>query len=97
MATEDPNVVQVSMNLLDTSVTPLHLVFDTVKSQAAADGVEVADSEIVGLLPLDVMVATTRAHVKARQLEAGQIVEARLLQALSGTEPLPRSSGQAGV
>jgi len=97
MATEDPNVVQVSMNLLDTALTPLHLVFETVQSQAAADGVQVADSEIVGLLPLDVVVAATRAHVKARQLEAGQIVEARLLQALSGAEPPPPVSGQAGA
>lgn len=93
MATDDPNVVQVSMNLLDTSVTPLHLVFDTVRSQAATEGVEVTESEIVGLLPLDVVVATTRAHVKARQLETGQIVEARLLQALSGAEPPSPASG----
>lgn len=82
MATDDPNVVQVSMNLLDTAVTPLHLVFDTVKAQAAAEGVAVVESEIVGLLPLDAVVATARTYVKARQLGAGQIVEARLLQTI---------------
>lgn len=97
MSTENPNVVQVSMNLLDTTVTPLHVVYETVLAQAAADGVEVVESEIVGLLPLDAIVATTRAHVKARQLEAAQIVEARLLQALSTADPPPRSSGHAGV
>jgi glutamate formiminotransferase len=89
MATDDPNTVQVSMNLLDTSTTPLHVVYDTVRDQAAAQGVEVVESEIVGLLPLDVLVTTTRTHVKARELEAAQIVEARLLQALSTDEPPP--------
>jgi glutamate formiminotransferase len=55
--------------------------------QSAAAGVDVLESEIVGLLPLDVLVATTRTRIKARELEASQIVEARLLQALSRTEP----------
>ena len=87
MATDDPNVVQVSMNLLDTAVTPLHVVFETVSEQAVAAGVEVIESEIVGLLPMDVLVTTTRTRIKARELEASQIVEARLLQALSTADP----------
>ena len=87
MATDDPKVVQVSMNLLDTATTPLHVVFETVQSQANAEGVQVVESEIVGLLPLDVLVTTTRTRIKARQLEASQIVEARLLQALSAAPP----------
>jgi glutamate formiminotransferase len=87
MATEQPNVVQVSMNLLDTATTPLHAAYEAVRDLAAREGVTVVDSEIVGLLPLDVLVTTTRLHVKARRLEAGQIVEARLLQALFAAEP----------
>jgi glutamate formiminotransferase len=89
MATNDPNIVQVSMNLLDTSTTPLHVVYDTVRDRAAAQGVEVVESEIVGLLPLDVLVSTTRTYIKARELEAAQIVEARLLQSLTTTDPSP--------
>jgi len=89
MATSDPGIVQVSMNLLDTTKTPMHVVFDTVQAQAAAEGVQVIESEIVGLLPLDVLVTTTRVHVKARHLEAAQIVEARLLDALSAVPPPP--------
>jgi glutamate formiminotransferase len=89
MATDDPKMVQVSMNLLDTSVTPLHVVFETVQAQANAEGVQVVESEIVGLLPLSVLVTTTRTRIKARQLEASQIVEARLLQALSEAAPPP--------
>jgi glutamate formiminotransferase len=43
---------QVSMNLLDFSVTPMWLVWDTVRELAAEDGVEPAESELIGLAPL---------------------------------------------
>jgi glutamate formiminotransferase / 5-formyltetrahydrofolate cyclo-ligase len=43
---------QVSMNLLDFSVTPMWLVWDTVRDLAAEDGVELAESELIGLAPL---------------------------------------------
>src|SRR5262249_2552875 len=89
MATDKPDVVPGARNLLGRATTPLHVVFDTVQAQAAAANVAVVESEIVGLLPLDVVVATTRTYVKARHLDTGQIVEARLLQALGGTEPPP--------
>jgi glutamate formiminotransferase len=97
MATADASVVQVSMNLLDTSRSPLHVVFETVERLAAAEGVTVVESEIVGLLPLDVLIATTRARIKARELGSAQIIEARLLQARSTAPPPRPSSGQAGT
>jgi hypothetical protein len=40
------------MNLLDFTVTPLWLVWDTVRELAAEDGVELAESELIGLAPL---------------------------------------------
>ena len=43
---------QVSMNLLDFGVTPMWLVWDTVRELAAEDGVELAESELIGLAPL---------------------------------------------
>jgi glutamate formiminotransferase len=87
MTTGDPNVVQVSMNLLDTATTPLVTVYDAVRKLAAEAGVEMVESELVGLLPLDVLVATMRARTRMRGLTASQIVEARLLQALSTVVP----------
>jgi glutamate formiminotransferase len=47
-----PLRAQVSMNLLDFTVTPLWLVWDTVLDLAAEDGVEPAESELIGLAPL---------------------------------------------
>jgi len=47
-----PVRAQVSMNLLDFAVTPIWLVWQTVESLAAEDGVELAESELIGLAPL---------------------------------------------
>ena len=68
MATADPNVVQVSTNLLDTAVTPLDVVFESICNQAGAAGVDVIESEVVGLVPTDVLVATAARHIKAAGL-----------------------------
>ncbi|MCC6178624.1 MAG: glutamate formimidoyltransferase [Chloroflexi bacterium] len=89
MPTPDPNVVQVSMNLLDTAVTPMHVVFEAVQARAAARGVAIAESELVGLLPLDALVATGRHFLKAEAFERQSVLEARLLHVLSATNDDP--------
>ena len=48
---EELRRAQVSMNVLDFSVTPLWLVWETVRDIAAEDGVELAESELIGLAP----------------------------------------------
>ena len=48
---EELRRAQVSMNVLDFSVTPLWLVWETVRDLAAEDGVDVAESELIGLAP----------------------------------------------
>jgi glutamate formiminotransferase len=52
-----PVRAQVSMNLLDFSVTPLWLVWDSVRELAAEDGVDLAESELIGLAPLAAFLA----------------------------------------
>ncbi len=49
---DDLRCAQVSMNLLDHSVTPLWVVWETVAELARADGVEPRESELIGLCPL---------------------------------------------
>ena len=49
---DDLACAQVSMNLLDHVVTPMWLVWETVRSLARAEGVEVRESELIGLCPL---------------------------------------------
>jgi glutamate formiminotransferase len=52
-----PVRAQVSMNLLDFAVTPLWLVWESVAALAAEDGVELAESELIGLAPLAAFLA----------------------------------------
>ena len=48
----DRRQAQVSMNLLDFRTTPLWLVWEAVKSEASEEGVELVESELIGLAPL---------------------------------------------
>ncbi len=48
---------QVSLNLTDPSVSPMHEVFEACREEAAARGMRVTGSELVGLVPLDAMLA----------------------------------------
>ncbi len=54
---EELRRAQVSMNVLDFKTTPLWLVWDTVRDVAAEDGVELAESELIGLAPLAAFLA----------------------------------------
>lgn len=62
----EKNQVQVSMNLVQYKETPIHRVFETVKSEAASHGVTVAGCELVGPVPLaafeDVLKHYLRVH-----------------------------------
>ncbi|HEY7132364.1 MAG TPA: glutamate formimidoyltransferase [Candidatus Limnocylindrales bacterium] len=47
-----PSRAQVSMNLLDFRVTPLWRVWELVRAEAAEDGIELFESELIGLAPI---------------------------------------------
>ena len=86
--TADPKVMQVSMNLLDTSRTPMTLVFERVRQEAAQHGVEVLESELVGMAPAAALVDVARQALQFRRLDADAILETRLLEhALGALEP----------
>jgi glutamate formiminotransferase len=54
---EELGRAQVSMNLLDFATTPLWLVWESVRDLAAEDGVELAESELIGLAPVAAFLA----------------------------------------
>jgi glutamate formiminotransferase len=54
---EELNRAQVSMNLLDFATTPLWLVWETVRDIAGEDGVDLLESELIGLAPLAALLA----------------------------------------
>jgi glutamate formiminotransferase / 5-formyltetrahydrofolate cyclo-ligase len=78
--TADPNVVQVSMNLLDTRRTSLAIVFERIREEAAARGVSVLESELVGLAPAEAVAEVARQSLRFGRLDASAILETRLLE-----------------
>jgi glutamate formiminotransferase len=82
MRTADPRVTQVSMNLLDISATPAHVVFNRIEELASAANVEVIGAELVGLMPMAMSTSAAAAALGLPGLRPGDAVEYRLLQAL---------------
>ncbi|MFM7751654.1 MAG: glutamate formimidoyltransferase, partial [Opitutaceae bacterium] len=68
---------QVSMNLTQLAVTPVHAAFEAVRVAAAARGVRVTGSELIGLLPLRSLLEAGRHFAGAADAGAG---EDRLLE-----------------
>jgi glutamate formiminotransferase/formiminotetrahydrofolate cyclodeaminase len=62
---------QVSINLLDFRMTPLHLVFETVKDEAERLGLRVTGSELVGMVPLQPIVDAGRFYLRMQRKSAG--------------------------
>ncbi len=62
---------QISMNLTNIGVTPVHVAFDEVCRKADARGVRVTGSELVGLIPLKAMLDAGRYFLHRQQRSAG--------------------------
>jgi glutamate formiminotransferase/formiminotetrahydrofolate cyclodeaminase len=62
------NMAQVTVNLLDYKLTPLHVLFEEVKREAAALNVGVAGSEIVGLVPLKPLLMAAEYYIEKENL-----------------------------
>lgn len=80
VALQARGIVQVSMNLLDPFATPLYRLFEAVRSEAACYGVPIVGSEVVGLLPLEIIVEAARYYLQLEGFEVRQVLEARLLE-----------------
>ena len=68
---EEYGICQVSMNLTDITVTPIHVAFEAVAARAAARGMRVTGSEIVGLVPLRAMLDAGRHYLTLQQRSLG--------------------------
>lgn len=68
---EEYGVAQVSLNLTDIGVTPVHVAFDECCKRAESRGVRVTGSEIVGLLPLRSMLDAGRYFLEKQQRSVG--------------------------
>lgn len=68
---DEYGVAQVSMNLTDLGVTPIHVAFDAVEESARARGMRVTGSELVGLVPLAAMLDAGRHYLRKQQRSLG--------------------------
>ncbi|MHC4208952.1 MAG: glutamate formimidoyltransferase [Planctomycetota bacterium] len=68
---EEYGVAQISINLTNISVTPVHVAFDAVCARAQARGIRVTGSELVGLIPLGAMLDAGRHYLRKQQRSLG--------------------------
>ena len=68
---EEYGIAQVSMNITDIAVTPLHVAFDEGCRKADARGVRVTGTEIVGLVPKRALLEAGRYFLRKQQRSAG--------------------------
>ncbi|MCA1760527.1 MAG: glutamate formimidoyltransferase, partial [Bacteroidales bacterium] len=68
---EEYGVAQISMNLTDITVTPVHVAFDEVSDKASERGIRVTGSELVGLIPLQAMLDAGKYFLRKQQRSTG--------------------------
>jgi len=74
VALEKYNISQVSMNLTNYNVTPMHVAFEEAKKEASRLGVEVDGSEVVGLVPLESMLQAGRFYSGDKEKDEKSLV-----------------------
>ncbi len=76
---EDYQRAQISINFTNYKITPIHVVFDDVRAQAAAMGLRVTGSELVGLIPKEALLRAGRYYLE-RQGKSSGVPEAELIR-----------------
>lgn len=71
-------VAQVTINMINYEGTPLHRVFETVKSEAARYGVNVLGSELVGMVPLQALLDAADFYLRLDGFDRKQVMEENL-------------------
>lgn len=85
LALSSRGLVQVSMNIEDAEAVALHEVVARIEQEAAARGVGIAGSELVGLMPVATAAGAAAAALRLPSL-AAKLLELRLLEAEAGRD-----------
>ncbi len=75
---EQRKLAQVSINMTDFKRTPLHRVFETVRSEAERHGVHVVGSEIVGLVPAEALFDAAEHYLRLEAFSPEQVLERKM-------------------
>jgi glutamate formiminotransferase/formiminotetrahydrofolate cyclodeaminase len=94
---DEYNMAQVTVNLEDYTVTPLHVLYEEVKKDAAQLNIGVAGSEIVGLVPLEAVLMAADHYIEKENLfiidedqKIRLVIERLGLNAISPFDPAKR-------
>ncbi len=68
---EEYGIAQISMNLTNISITPVHVAFDEVCKKATARGLRVTGSELVGLIPMQAMLDAAKYFLRKQKRSVG--------------------------
>jgi glutamate formiminotransferase len=74
----DRGMVQVSMNLTDYTVTSVSKVFEAIQREAKDRGIEIAEGELIGLIPLDAVCEVTAKALMMGTFGGKQVLERRI-------------------
>jgi glutamate formiminotransferase len=76
----EQNLAQVSMNLTNYTQTPIPVVLETIRAEAARYGVVVAGTELIGTMPLGALEDVVRYYLQTHDFKVSQIVEYGLIE-----------------
>jgi glutamate formiminotransferase len=79
-ATDDPNVVQVSMNLTNYEKTPIFRVVEMIRREAARYGVAIVNTELVGMTPLQALLDCAAWYLQIDGFKREQVLEAQIFE-----------------
>jgi glutamate formiminotransferase / formiminotetrahydrofolate cyclodeaminase len=68
---EEYGIAQLSLNLTNISITPVHVAFEEAVNKAAERGIRVTGSELVGLIPLKAMIDAGKHFLRKQQRSVG--------------------------
>jgi glutamate formiminotransferase len=75
---KDRNLAQVSMNLTNFEKTPIHVVFNLVRTEAERYGVSIVGSEIIGLVPMNALLDAAQYYLRLENFSGEQVLETRI-------------------
>lgn len=90
----DRGIAQVSMNLTNFEKTPIFRVFEAVRREAERYGVNILESEIIGLIPSAALIDTAGFYLQVTRFSADQVLEHKLRSVdapPAGAAPTPKS------
>ncbi len=77
---KDKGMVQISMNLTNYRQASIPRAVEAIRAELSGTGVEIAETELVGLLPLDALEEVVRFYLKLPGFDSSQVIETHLLE-----------------